>query len=173
MARKRSYSRKVGVKRRSRRRRSSFMGISGLGETTSVRAQFGAVKEIVYTGAIAGAGAIATDFVWGKIGAKWNLQNEMLAMAKIATGIGMGILIAKFLKKPRLGVAFAIGPVVVGVKDMLKGAVGLAGVPDIQYPGRFKRAIATPPFVSGVPQIGPGVPDWMDVETAPHWNYAY
>lgn len=177
MARRKSrmsdpYSR-TRVKKRSRRRRSSFSGIQGFGQTTSMAAQMGAVKEIVYTGAIAGAGAIATDFVWGKIGDKFNFQNEMLALAKIATGIGLGIVIAKFLKKPRLGVAFAIGPVVVGVKDMLKGAVGLQGVPYVVDDRKFQRAITAPPFVSGVPSVGPGTPEWLDVESVPHWNYAY
>lgn len=177
MARKRGFYdpyTRVSVKRRSRRgRRRSFMGIQGFGQTTSIRQSFSAVKDIVYTGAIAGAGAIATDWVWGKIGTRFNLQNEMLALAKIATGIGIGLLVSKFLRKPRLGMALAIGPVVVGVKDMLKGAVGMAGIPDIQYTDRFKRAIVTPPFTAGVPAIGPGTPDWIDVEKVPTWNYAY
>lgn len=161
---------RVSVRRRSRRKRS-FRGLSGFGQTTTIRQSLGSVKEIVYVGAIAGAGAIATDWVYGKIGDKFNLQNEMLALAKIATGIALGIVIAKVLKKPRIGVAFAMGPVVVGVKDMLKGAVGLSGIPFTTDPNRFQRAISRSPF-SGVPAIGPGVPEWMDVEKAPSWNYA-
>ena len=171
MARRRfnPYSR-VSVRKRHRRKRS-FMGIGGFGQTTTIRQSLGSVKEIVYVGAIAGAGAIATDWVYGKIGDKFKLQDEMLALAKIATGIALGILIAKVLKKPRIGVAFAMGPVVVGVKDMLKGAVGLKGIPYVTDPNRFQRAISSAPF-AGVPAIGPGVPDWMDVEKAPSWNYA-
>lgn len=164
------YSR-IPVRKRSRRHKRSFRGIS-LGQSATIRQSLGSVKEIIYVGAIAGAGAIATDWVYDKIGAKFNLQNEMLALAKIATGIAIGIVIAKVLKKPRIGIAFAMGPVVVGVKDMLKGAVGLTGIPYVSDPRAFQRAITRSPF-SGVPAIGPGMPDWMtDIEKAPSWNYA-
>lgn len=171
MARRYNPYTRVSVRKRSRRRRSFRGSLAGFGQTTTIRQSLGSVKEIIYVGAIAGAGAIATDWVYDKIGAKFNLQNEMLALAKIATGIALGIVIAKVLKKPRIGIAFAMGPVVVGVKDMLKGAVGLAGIPYASDPNAFQRAITRAPF-AGVPAIGPGVPDWMDVEKTPSWNYA-
>lgn len=158
---------KTHVRRRRRSRR--VRGINGFGQAVSIRENFSAIKGIVYTGAIAGAGAIVTDYVWGKIGTQFNLQNEMLALAKMATGVGIGLIVSKVFKKPQLGVAFAMGPVVVGIKDMLKGALGLAGVPYVSTPG-FKRAISS---VNGVPAIGPATPSWLtEKEAIPHWEFA-
>jgi len=175
MARRRYIGDTYGYVKRTRRRRKGFTGFSGFGQTTTMRESFSAIKEVVYTGAIAGAGAIATDKVWNMIGGKLSLTNEAKALAKMATGVALGLVIAKLLKKPKIGTAFAIGPIVVGVVDLLKGAFGkssiaITGVPYVEKKG-FQRAIVKSPF-EGVPAIDQSVPDWLDVPKEPSWTYA-
>jgi hypothetical protein len=76
------------------------------------------VKGLLVTGAIAAGGAVITDRVYEKVGKSLGLAGWQRSLAKMATGIALGILIGKFLKKPKLAAAFAIGPVVVGAMEI-------------------------------------------------------
>jgi len=168
---------RVPVKRRRRGRgMRGVSGIStrGLGASASVKETIGAVKSIVFTGAIAGAGAVLSGKIWKIIAeqAKLNVADEMLELANMATGIAVGLIISKFLKKPTIGVAFATGAVAVGVKNiLLKQLPSLAGIPQIRQSGEFQRAIAAANF-RGVPAIGPGIPSWMDVPQEANFTFA-
>lgn len=106
------------VRRATRRRRarkvSGLGALGSFGQATGLKATLASVKGVLITGSIAAAGAIVTDQVYDKIGASLNLAGWKRDLAKIATGIALGIIIAKFTKKPKLAAAFAIGPIVVG-----------------------------------------------------------
>lgn len=106
------------VRRAARRRRSrkvSGLGTLGsFGQAAGLKGTLASVKGVLITGSIAAAGAIITDQVYDKIGASLNLEGWKRNLAKMATGIALGIIIAKFTKKPRLAAAFAIGPIVAG-----------------------------------------------------------
>jgi hypothetical protein len=172
----------------------------GLGASASVKETIGAVKSIVYAGAMAGAGAFVTGKVWDMIagsvtdaiGTKESgatvksLGADTLALCKMATGIAIGLVISKVLKKQAIGVAFATGAVAIGVKDLMfrmlaskeeKAAeidrirLDLAGIPQIRQSGEFQRAIAAANF-RGVPAIGPGVPEWLNVPSEQSLVYA-
>lgn len=110
---KRYTRRKVGTRRKPR----SSLGTAGLGAFgtgKSLRSMFGGVKGVLITGSIAAGGAIATDSLFEKIGASWEIDGWQRDLAKMGLGVALGILIAKVLKKPQLAAAFAIGPVVAG-----------------------------------------------------------
>jgi hypothetical protein len=176
---KKSYGR-VPVKRRRRGRGmrgvSSIGNMRGLGASASMRDTIGAVKGIVMTGAMAGAGAVISNKVWKYIAEAGGLSTtatpKWVPFANMATGIAIGLIISKLLKKPALGVAFATGAVAVGVRDVLiKYAPEMAGIPQIRQSGDFQRAIAASNF-QGVPAIGPGIPSWMDVPQEANFTYA-
>ncbi len=106
-------------RRKRRARKVSGLGSLGsFGQARGLKGTLSSVKGVLITGAIAAAGAIVTDQVYEKIGASLGLEGWKRDAAKIATGIALGILIAKFLKKPRLAAAFAIGPVVAGALNI-------------------------------------------------------
>lgn len=122
------------MSRRCIRRSGSRGGLGGLGtlgQTTGLKSTFNSVKGLLLTGGIAAGGAIITTKVYDKVGKSLNLAGWQRALAKMATGIALGIIIGKFLKKPRLAAAFAIGPVVAGsleifadiMKDSSLGAI--------------------------------------------------
>jgi hypothetical protein len=171
---------KVPVKRRRRGRGmrgvNSIGNIKGLGASASVRDTIRAVKGIVMTGAMAGAGAVISNKVWKYIaeagGLSTTVTPKLVPFANMATGIAIGLIISKLLKKPALGVAFATGAVAVGVRDILIQYVPeMAGIPQIRQSGEFQRAIAASNF-QGVPAIGPGIPSWMDVPQEANFTYA-
>ena len=119
------------VRRRTGTRRSTSgianAGISGLGAFgtgKSLKSMLGGVKGVLITGAIAAGGAITTDALFEKIGEKWEISGWQRDAAKMATGIALGFLIAKFLKKPKLAAAFAIGPIVVGAMRIFADVLG-------------------------------------------------
>jgi len=115
---KRYVRRRTGI----RKRRSSVRGISGnlgaFGTGKSLKSMVGGVKGVIITGGIAAGGAIGTDALFEKIGASWNVEGWQRDLAKMGLGVGLGILIAKILKKPQVAAAFAIGPIVAGVMRM-------------------------------------------------------
>ena len=170
---------RVPVKRRRRGRgMRGVNGIStrGLGASASVKETISTVKDILYKGAMAGAGAVITGKVWKYIaeagGLSTTVTPKMVPFANMATGIAVGLIISKFLKRPDLGVAFATGAVAVGVKDILIQYIPeMAGIPQIRQSGEFQRAIAASNF-QGVPAIGPGIPSWMDVPQEANFTYA-
>jgi hypothetical protein len=192
---------RVPVKRRKRSRGMRGIGsignVKGLGASASVTETLGAVKGIAMAGAIAGAGAFVTGKVWDQIAKSIvgteadgvtlkKVEANTLALAKMATGIAIGLVISKLLKKPVIGVAFATGAVAVGVKDLLfrtlasaeekaaekaRISLELMGIPQIRRSNEFQRAIAASNF-QGVPAIVPGIPDWMDVPQEANFTYA-
>jgi hypothetical protein len=107
---KRYVRRKTGTSKR----RSSTAGLSGFGTGKSLKSMLGGVKGVFITGGIAAGGAIATDSLFEKIGASWDIDGWQRDLAKMGLGVGLGILIAKILKKPQIAAAFAIGPIVAG-----------------------------------------------------------
>ena len=119
-----------GYVRRSKRRRSAKR-VSGLGsslatfgQASGIRPTVSSIKGVVITGAIAAGGAIVTARIFEKVAKSWNIEGWKRDLAQMATGIGLGILIAKLLKKPKLGAAFAIGPVVAGAINLFAGVMG-------------------------------------------------
>lgn len=127
--------------RRRKRRRSSVGGSLGslgnlgaFGTSSSLKGMFGSVKGVLITGSIAAGGAIITDRLYDKFATSLNLDGWKRDVAKIATGIALGILIAKLTKKPKLAAAFAIGPVVAGAIRLFSGAMGeTAGLGYVSY----------------------------------------
>lgn len=118
-------------KRKRRSRKVSGLGSLGtFGQAGSLKGMFTGVKGVLVTGGIAAGGAIATQQIFDKVAANWDLAGWKRDVAQMATGIALGILIAKIFKKPKLGAAFAIGPVVAGAMNifgdvMQKGTAGL------------------------------------------------
>jgi len=157
------YNPRTGTyNRRRRKRKTSSLGSLELGQASTLKGTLGSVKGVLFTGAIAAGGAIATDALFDKVESSLNLtvagyQKELL---KMAFGIGIGIAIAKVLKKPRIAAAFAIGPVVSSAMrifaDVMGGTTeGLISVsPMHQYPRTLGR-------LGQITQVGPGTPSWM------------
>ena len=109
---------------RSRRKTSSLSGLGAFGTGTSIKTMLGGVKGVLITGAIAAGGAITTDALFEKVAAKLEIEGWQRDLAKMATGVALGILIAKILKKPKLAAAFAIGPVVAGAMRIFAEVLG-------------------------------------------------
>ena len=100
---------------RRRSRRVSGLGtLAGFGTGSGIKATVGSVKGVLVTGAIAAGGAIVTQQIFDRVAANWSIAGWKRHLAQIATGVALGIVIAKLLKKPKLAAAFAIGPVVAG-----------------------------------------------------------
>jgi len=117
-------------KRRKTRRSVSGLGSLGtFGQTSSLKGTFNSVKGVLITGGIAAGGAIVTQQIFDKIAANWQIEGWKRDLAQMGTGIALGILIAKLLKKPKLAAAFAIGPVVAGLinifGDVMSNTAGL------------------------------------------------
>ncbi len=94
------------------------------GSATGLKGTLSSIKVVLITGTIAAAGAIITDQVYEKIGASLNLAGWQRNLAKMATGIGLALIIAKLTKKPKLAAAFAIGPVVAGAIRLFTDVMG-------------------------------------------------
>ena len=103
------------AKRKRRSRKVSGLGSLGsFGQVGSLKGMFTGVKGVLITGGIAAGGAIVTQQLFDKAAANWDIAGWKRHLAQMATGIALGILIAKVFKKPKLAAAFAIGPVVAG-----------------------------------------------------------
>lgn len=110
----RKYTRKC-VSRYGRSSGLSGLGsMSSFGQATGLKGTLGSVKGVLITGAIAVGGAFVTERIYEKIGKELKLSGWKADLAEMATGIAIGLLIGKFLKRPKLAAAFAIGPVVLG-----------------------------------------------------------
>ncbi len=116
------------VRRGRRRRRSNRVtglgALGNFGQASGLKGTMSSIKGVLITGTIAAAGAIITDQVYERIGASLGLAGWKRDLAKMATGIALGLVIAKFLKKPRLAAAFAIGPVVAGALNLFGDVMG-------------------------------------------------
>ena len=110
---------------RVKRRKRGFLGSMGADVSVinrGITASFDAVKAVGMTALIAAGGAVATDFIMKELRSTLKLTpgSDTENLAKAVIGIGGGIVIGKFLKKPQLGAAFAIGAVTMAVYNMLK-----------------------------------------------------
>jgi len=146
------------VRRRKRRKKSSSLGGLQLGQTATLRGTLGSVKGVLLTGAIAAGGAIATDALFDKVASGMNIDIEgyQKELLKAAFGIGIGIAIAKLLKKPKLAAAFAIGPVVSSAMRIFAGMMGTTeGLVTVSPMHQYPRTLGQ------ITQAGPGVPEWM------------
>ena len=127
-----NYVRKTRRRRRSRTMTGGLGSLGSFGQATGLKGTIKSIQGVLLTGAIATAGAVITDKVYEKIGESLGLEGWKRELAKMATGIALGILIAKFAKKPRLAAAFAIGPIVLGglnlFGDIMGGTSGLGMV---------------------------------------------
>lgn len=102
---------------RSKRRARKVSGLGSLGsfgQSSSIKGMMSGMKGVLVTGAIAAGGAIITDQIFERVAGNWNIDGWKRHLAMMGTGIALGIVIAKLLKKPKLAAAFAIGPVVAG-----------------------------------------------------------
>ena len=148
-------------------------GTPALGRGNTLKATFDDVKDVAVTAAIGAGGAIATDIIFDllteNIEMLAGLTGYQRALAEAATGIALGIVVGKFLKKPRLGAKLAMGPVVLAV-------LRIAG--ELLNTGPFTgdRALSDVGMMSidawrpelpvgesdlGAMQVGPGAPGWM------------
>lgn len=171
------YTRRGGVRRCAKFAGSGLSGFSDIGQAGSLRATLSSVQGVLTTGAIAAGGALITDELFDKIGASLDLSGYQRDAAKMALGLGLGIVIGKFLGKPKLAAAFAIGPVVAGALDifhavMLSPAHAAAGLPlglmAVEPPLQLPAYAGVNEL--GAMQVGAGVPGWMmyPEEAAPY-----
>ncbi len=105
-------------------RSAGLSGIGRFGQTASLKGTVDSVKGVLITGGIAAGGAIITQKIYAKFGGSLGLTGWKASLAKMATGIALGILVAKVLKKPKLAAAFAIGPVVAGMIELSAEVLG-------------------------------------------------
>ena len=125
MARYRSYLNPIThsrVKRRTHKR--GLLGDMGADVDVmrkGLTASIDAVKAVGVTAIIAAGGAVATNVIFKQIGPYLKLTAGSVEenLAKAVTGIAGGIVIGKFLKKPQLGAAFAIGAVTFALYNIL------------------------------------------------------
>jgi len=169
------YNRALGRYTRRSHRRRSMRGLGDIGSMGAVnmRQAFNSVKDVLITGAIAAGGAIVSVKVLDMIDKdktmiKAGYQRDL---ATAAVGIGAGLIVGKFAKKPKIGAAIAIGAVVIAAWNMLArsqvlgagmSTVSGLGLVSIERPGGMRPAITRLP-VSGIPQASlPGqVPNWL------------
>jgi len=136
MARYRSY--KHPVTHRSTKRRHKSMGDLGLDFSVAQKgltASVDAVKSVGMVAVVAAAGAIATDYIFSSflldskdktkniIGFK--IDSMETDIAKGVVGIAGGLMIGKFMKKEKLGAAFAIGAVALAVYNIAQRSLKL------------------------------------------------
>lgn len=161
------------VKRCAKRSSFGSLGeigeIGELGETTSLRATLGDAKQVLITGSIAAGGAIITDKIFSMIEKRYpGLSGNKALIAQLVLGLGVGIVVGKFLKKPKLGANLAIGPVVLvasrvlgqvlGARPLSTSGLGMMAI----EPYRETLSDYNHPMALGsTMQVGPGVPSWM------------
>lgn len=117
------------VKRRTRKHRGMGdldmdLSIANKGITASMDA----VKSVGMVALFAAGGAIVTDYIFRDLLKSKTAGQDMLGLkngsweqnaAKGVAGIAGGIVIGKFLKKPQIGAAFAIGAVALALYNIL------------------------------------------------------
>lgn len=111
------------------------MSISRYRRNPSVRS--GAIMATVKEGAIGAAGAIAAEVVLSKLPLPVNFQTgTMQQVASALASVGVGMVVAKYGKKPALGKAMAQGGVTVALHKTLRGFVAAPlGLKTVGYYG--------------------------------------
>lgn len=129
----RRHNKATGKYSKRRSRRSVMLGELGAGE--GLKATFQSVKGVLITGLVAAGGAVVTRKLFDAYGAKMNLAKGSLeeSLAIGAVGIGGGIIISKFLKKPDIAAAFAVGTLVLAGMNMLTNILGATTTAGLGY----------------------------------------
>lgn len=143
----------------------SLGDLPGLGQATTLTGTMKSVQGVLMTGAIAAGGAILTDRVFSMVADKLNLSGYTQYLAEAATGVALGIVIGKVTKKPKLGAAVAIGPVVLAALKILAETMKLGPFAGVSYPMGLTTIDPYRPELQGANlgrmQVGAGVPPWM------------
>ena len=97
----------------------------------------GAIMATVKEGAIGAAGAIAAEIVLSKLPLPANFKTgTMQPVASALAAVGVGMVVAKYGKKPALGKAMAQGGVTVALHQTMRGFVaGPLGLKTVGYYG--------------------------------------
>ena len=105
-------------------------GIMGLGAFKIPGVNINQVKDTLITGAVAVGGAVATRKTIAYIAPMLKLDpaSKWRPVIEIVTGIALGAVVGKATKKPDLGAALAIGPIVVNGLSLVSGIMS-TGVP--------------------------------------------
>lgn len=84
---------------------------------------FGQIKDTLITGGVAVGGAVITGKTVGYLVplVKIDPASKWMPIIEIGTGIILGVVVSKLTKKPDLGAALAIGPVVVNGLRLVTG----------------------------------------------------
>lgn len=145
---KRVYSKALG--REVMRCAEYDKGGLGLGKFRIPGVNINQIKDTLITGGVAVGGAILTSkavnylapMVGIDTGSKW------MPVIEIGTGIALGVGIGKVMRKPDLGAAFAIGPIVINGLRLASGIIStdisLASIP-IPALGVVQDQAAFPP----------------------------
>jgi len=177
---------KVCAKKRRARKKGLFGGIGDLGETKTRGARARSflmlgglsIPQLLYTGSLGALGAIGSSYIWKKIGKSLNITDTtMIAIAEMATGAGIALICIKLLKQPKLGAALALGPIIVGLRDIIKpmipaswgltGIEGFRGIPMVSRSGLKTYPMSLPGRGMGsIPQVGTGIPQWTKYPTS-------
>lgn len=159
------YIRRCNKMARSRRRPS--LGAIALGNPGSFAGTIGDVKGVLMMGAVAVTGAVVTDKIFGLIAKNWGVTGWKRYAAQAATGIALGILVGKFLKRPRLAASLAVGPVVVAglqaAAELMNAgplsAGSMSGLGMMSIEPYYQQLSGAQDL--GAMQVGQGVPNWM------------
>lgn len=157
--------------RMARRRRSlGEIGQLSLGNPGTLKGTLSDVKGVIFTSAVAVGGAVLTDKLFTLIAKNWNVTGWKRYTAEAATGIALGIMVGKFLKRPQLAAAIAVGPVVLaGLKaagELLNAGPlapqAMAGLGMVSVEPYYQQPFSGQGAEQlGAMQVGPGVPNWM------------
>lgn len=147
--------------------RCAAFDTSGLGAFAIPGVDFGQIKDTLITGGVAVGGAVLA----GKTVAylvplvKIDPASRWLPVLEIGVGIGWGIAVSKLTKKPDLGAALAIGPVVVNGLRIVSGILatnkGLSGRPPVytrEQLGVMQEQGAFPPSFMYEEELPAGFP---------------
>lgn len=164
-------------RRKKSRRVGALAGLGTFGQTGTLKATFSSIKGVVITGVIAAGGAVTTDRVFAMMQKRFGLEGYQAIIAKMATGIALGLLVAKILKKPQLGAAFAIGPIVSGVSDIVNALTTPPGeVEGMGYITSGPAPVYDPASMYagdlGAVQVGTGTPPFIETPAFPFANAA-
>lgn len=157
----------MSYRKKCRRKKSSGLGGFGaVGFQKGLKASFASVKDVFLTGGIAAGGAIVTDRLFDIVQEKVKLEGYQASVAKAATGVALGLVIGKLFRKPRIGAAFAIGPIVLVALEIIHEITGeTAGLglmtmsrPPVYNPESMYADVPALAPAMGAVQVGTGVP---------------
>jgi len=167
---------------KKRRKKGLFGDVSDLGAGLRGRAKgfltFAGISmpSLVYAGGIGALGALGSKYIWNLLDPNKTIAKTpgVKAFAEMSTGVGLGIVVMKLLKQPRLGAALMVGPIVLGIFDLVKPMLpasiqaSMGGIPNIRLvgPQSYQTASRLPIALKGVPQVGRRIPKWTNYPTS-------